>query len=349
MLHAYTIAPFRFRDNAVLSQPQQRIAVTAPVSPGVEATLRHVRWAEDEGFDDIWFSDSGGVDALSLAAAIGVVTERVRVGTAVVPVYTRTPAVLAASAYTLHEACGGRFILGLGSSSQTMMEQWHGVEFRSPLARMRETVALVRAILAGERSDFDGEAVRSHGYRQPALGAGAVPIHLAGLRGRMLELAGEVGDGVVVNLFPKRALPKIMEHIRLGAGRVNAPEREVVCRHQVLVTDDRDGARALFRQHFAPYYATPVYNRFLAWAGFDEVAATIEAGWAARDRAATTGALSDALVDEIAIIGSADECRERVRELAAGGISTHIIACLSREPDDMRRTFDAFRPAVFGF
>ena len=333
-----------------MSHPRQRIAVTLPVpGPGVEATLRLARWAEEEGFDDVWFSDSGGIDALSLAAAVGVETRRVRIGTAVVPVYTRTPAVFAASAYALHHACGGRFILGLGSSSQTMMEQWHGVEFAKPLTRVRETTMLVRALLTGERSAFDGETLRSHGYRQPPLPAGAVPIHVAALRGRMLELAGELGDGVVVNLFPVRALPKIMEHVGRGARRAGRTlaDREIVCRHQVLVTDDKPAARALFRRRFAPYYATPVYNRFLAWAGFEETAAAIEAGWAARDRERTTGALDDALVDEVAILGTADECRTRVRALAAGGITTHIIACPSEDPDVRRRTWDAFRPAAF--
>ena len=234
-----------------MSHPQ-RIAVTVPIAPGVEATLQHARWAEDEGFDDVWFSDSGGIDALSLAAAIGAMTRRVRIGTAVIPVYTRTPAVFAASAYALHHACGGRFILGLGSSSQTMMEQWHGVEFAKPLTRVRETATLVRALLAGERSGFDGETLRSRGYRQPPLPAGSVPIHLAGLRGRMLELAGEVGDGAVVNLFPLRALPKIMEHIERGAAR-GAPG--------ATLADREPAARDLIRRRFAPYYATPVYNR----------------------------------------------------------------------------------------
>ena len=88
-------------------------------------------------------------------------------------------------------------------------------------------------------------------------------------------------------------------------------------------------------------------NRFLAWAGFEEAAAAIEAGWAARDRERTTGALDDALVDEVAILGTADECRTRVRELAAGGVTTHIIACPSEDPDVRRRTLDAFRPAAF--
>ena len=333
-----------------MSHPR-RIAVTVPIPSGVEGTLDQVRWAEEEGFDDVWFSDSGGIDALTLAAAVGAITRRVRIGTAVIPVYTRTPAVFAASAHALHHACGGRFILGLGSSSQTMMEQWHGVAFEKPLTRVRETATLVRALLAGERSGFEGSTLRSHGYRQPPLPAGAVPIHLAALRGRMLELAGEVGDGVVVNLFPARALPKIMEHIARGARRASRSleDREIVCRHQVLVTDDKPAARDLFRRRFAPYYATSVYNRFLAWAGFEEAAATIAAGWAARDRARTTGALDDPMVDEIAILGSAEECRERVRALAAGGITTHIIACPSDDPAERRRTFDAFRPAVFRF
>jgi alkanesulfonate monooxygenase SsuD/methylene tetrahydromethanopterin reductase-like flavin-dependent oxidoreductase (luciferase family) len=167
----------------------------------------------------------------------------------------------------------------------------------------------------------------------------------------MLELAGELGDGAVVNLFPRRALPRMLEHVDAGARRAGAgiAEREIVCRHQVLVTDDAAAARDRFRASFAPYYATPVYNRFLAWAGFPEVARVIAAGWAARDRARTSGALADELVDEIAIIGTRGYCQDRIRALAEDGIDTHIIACFSPEPEDQRRTYEAFTAEAFSF
>jgi len=330
-------------EETMMSIPQ-RIAATLPLPPGVEATIEHARWAEARGYDDVWFADSGTGDALTLAAGVGMATERVRIGTAIIPVFTRTPAVVAASALALHHLCRGRFLLGLGASSHTMIEGWNGLEFRKPLTRVKETAELVRSMLRGAKSEYDGETVRSHGYRQEALPEGAVPLYIAGLRGKMLELAGEIGDGVVVNLFPARALPKMMESVARGAGRagMTLADREIVCRHQVLVTDDVEAGRDAFRQLFVPYYATPVYNRFLAWCGFEGAAGDISAGWAARDRDRTARALTDELVDEIAIIGSAEACRERIRELAAGGITTHIIACPSGDPGELQRTFDAF-------
>ena len=120
-------------------------------------------------------------------------------------------------------------------------------------------------------------------------------------------------------------------------------------RAMVLATDDKEAGRNLFRAAFAPYYATPVYNKFLAWAGYGDAASTITEGWAAKDRAKTSGALTDEMIDEIAIIGSEDEIRERIREDAAGGVHTSIIAPLGINPEDAQRTFDAFRADVFQF
>jgi alkanesulfonate monooxygenase SsuD/methylene tetrahydromethanopterin reductase-like flavin-dependent oxidoreductase (luciferase family) len=120
-----------------------------------------------------------------------------------------------------------------------------------------------------------------------------------------------------------------------------------VCRHQVVVTDDVEDARNRIRAAFAPYYATPVYNAFLAWSGYEEVAATIREGWAAKDREKTTSALSDQLVDDIAIIGDIGACQDRIREYGEGGITTHIISCVS--PKDTQATYGAFTGNAFKF
>lgn len=327
----------------------QRTALTLPDPRGVEATLELAKWAEDEGYDDLWFADSSGIDALTTAAAVALRTQRCRIGTAIIPVYSRTPAVLASTAHVLNKLSKGRFILGLGSSSETMMENWHGQKFEKPLTRVKETTLLVKQMLTGEKSDFDGVTVSSHGYRQLPLEAGSQPVYMAALRGKMLEAAAEFSDGVILNLFPRGSLPKMMEHIARGAERAGkkVEDIEIVCRHQVIVTDDMENARNLFRAVFAPYYATPVYNSFLAWSGYTEVAQQIADGWKERDRAKTTGALDDRLVDEIAILGSMEECQEKIRDYAAGGITTHIISCVSGK--EAQATYDAFTAKNFSF
>ena len=328
--------------------PRQRIAVTLPAGTSVPETIERVQWAEANGYEDGWMADSGPPDSLTLMAALAAHAPTLRLGIAVVPVYSRTPAVLAATANTLGQLMPGRVILGLGASSQTIMDQWHGVPLEKPLTRVKETAIMVRSMLAGEKSDFALSTLHSKGYRQPPLEQ-EVPIYLAALRPKMIEMAAEVGDGVIFNLWPKGALAKMIEHVHIGAERAGKDphEVEVVNRHMVLVTDDKDAAVEAFRARMAPYYATPVYNNFLAWAGYEDVAATITEGWAARDREKTMGAISHDLADEIAVIGTADECRERIRWAGETGIHTHIIAPLSAEPDDIRRTFEAFTPENF--
>ncbi len=331
-----------------MAQPV-RMGVTLPVPPDAQATLRLAEWAEVEGFDAVWFADTGELDALTLAAAVALRTQRVRIGIAVVPVYTRTPAVLAATIATLAQLAPGRIVLGLGASSHLMIEGWHGLKLEKPLTRVKETTLIVRQALKGETTSFTGTTVRSNGYRLAQPPKAPVPIVLAGLRANMLEMAAEVGDGVAINLFPQKALPKIMEHIRIGAARAGkrVEDLEIVCRHQIVVTGNPAQARETLRKRFAPYFATPVYNRYLAWCGYEEAAQTIDAGWKAKDRAQTAGGLSDEIIDQIAIVGSAEHCQARVRELIRGGVTTPIVACPSPDPKEFQATHDAFRPANF--
>jgi len=325
--------------------PRQRLAVTLPAGPNLQDTIDRVTWAVANGYEDAWFADSGAPDSLTLAAGIAGHAKNLRFGVAVTPVFTRTPAVLAATANVLGQLLPGRFVMGLGASSQTMMDGWHGVPLDKPVTRVKETAIMVRSMLAGEKSNFQLSTLHSKGYVQPPL-VEPVPVYLAALRPKMIEMAAEIGDGVIFNLWPTRALPKMIEHVAIGAERAgkNPADVEVVNRHMVLVTDDKPAALAGFKSRFAPYYATPVYNRFLAWAGYEDAATTIAEGWAARDRDKTTGAITDELVDEIAIIGTAEECRERLRWTAETGIHTHIIAPVSADPAEIRRTFEAFTP-----
>ena len=144
------------------------------------------------------------------------------------------------SAATLAELSQGRFVLGLGSSSHAIIEDWNGLPFELPLTRLRETVTVVRQALAGGKTSFEGKTLRSRGFRLGNPPARPVPIYLAALREKMLALAGEIGDGVIVNLFPVTALPQMLAALRSGAARAgrDASGFEVVCRFQVAVTDD---------------------------------------------------------------------------------------------------------------
>jgi probable F420-dependent oxidoreductase len=325
----------------------KRIAFTLPAGFRLKDTIDRVKWAEENGITDVWFSDTGILDPLIAAAALAPETKSIRIGVAVTPVFTRTPATFAATLGTLAQLLPGRFVMGMGSSSPAMVEGWHGQKFEKPLTRVKETAQLVRSMLAGEKTAFDGETVRSHGFRMFPLQQ-PLPLYLAALRPNMIEMATQVGDGVIFNLWPKGALPKMIDHVRKAADKAGKSfeDVEVVNRYMIAVTDDKPAAREAFRKTYAPYFATPVYNKFLAWAGYDEAAATIREGWAEKNRDKTTGALTDAIVDEIAVIGSADECRERIRENADTGVHTAILQPMAGTDN---ATFEAFLPKNFSF
>ncbi|HBK13490.1 MAG TPA: hypothetical protein DDZ32_11640, partial [Gammaproteobacteria bacterium] len=237
----------------------KRIAVTLPAGPRIEDTIARIQWAEEQGIPDAWFSDSGAPDTLTQVAAIAHLTKNIRIGTAVTPVYTRSPSVLAASANVIGQLLPDRFVMGLGSSSQTIMGQFNGIPLDKPLTRVRETAELVKVMLSGEKTNFDGETLFSKGYRQAPMD-NPPPLYLAALRPKMIEMAAEVGDGVIFNLWPKAALPKMMEHVAIGAEKAgkNPADVEIVNRAMVLCTDDKEYGRNLFRAAFGPYYATPV-------------------------------------------------------------------------------------------
>jgi probable F420-dependent oxidoreductase len=323
-----------------------KLALSLPVPGDVAACLDWSRRAEDLGYESIWIAETGGPDPFVLAGAVAQVTQRVRIGLAVSPVYIRTPATIAAAAGTISQLAAGRFILGLGASSHAIIENWHGTPFVKPLARVRETVAAVRGMLEGKKVTLDGRTLRTRGFRLMVPPAGPVPIYVGALKPAMLELAGEIGDGVAVNLFPVSALEPTRAHIAAGARRAgkDPSSLEIVCRQQVLVTDDKAAARDIFRTVLTGYFATPVYNQYAAWYGFEEEAELIARGFQTGDRELTRKGMTDRLVDAVAIFGSLEECRERLAAYVAGGVDTTAISVLSFDPAVFRKTIDAFAP-----
>lgn len=325
----------------------QRIAASLPAPPDVRMCQRVAQRAEDLGYESLWIADVGGADPFVVAAAAAAVTGRVRIGTAVIPAYTRTPPVIAGAAASCAELAPGRFVLGIGASSENIVQNWSGVPFRRPLARVRETVTTVRGILAGERTDFDGRTLSTHGYRLlMKTPSPAIPIHVGALMPPMLELAGEIADGVTLNMMPVEAVPRMLEHVRAGAARAgkDPASLEIVARFQVCVTDDKAAARAVLRAVFGPYFATSVYNRFVAWCGFDDEAKAILAGWQAKDRGRVAAGVTDEMLDRIGIFGSAAECRERIEAFRAAGVTTPMVSAFFPDEQVMWRTFEGLAP-----
>jgi len=323
------------------------IATSLPVPPNLDMCRRVAERAEALGYESLWIADTGaGPDAFVVGAVAASVTKKVRLGTAVVPIYTRALPVMAAGAGSVAQLAPGRVVLGLGVSSETIVDTWGGVPFRRPITRMRETVLALRQMLAGERVTVEGRTVRTRGFRLMSPPPAPVPIYVAALMPPMLELAGEIADGVILNFMPADAVPRMLEHVRIGAARAgrDASRIEVVARLQTAVTDDVAGARGMLRQMFGPYLATSVYNPFLAWCGYPEAAKAIDTAWRAKDRAANLAAVSDEMIDRIAIVGSAEHCRARVDEFAAAGVTTPMIHPFLFDEAAVWRTLEGLAP-----
>ena len=329
-----------------------RLAISLPVPfHSVRECAALAQRAEREwGYTACWLAETSGPDAFVLAAAVANATERMTIGTAVVPVYNRTPAVLAMASGSLAQLSGDRFVLGVGSSSHAIVQDWNGIPFEAPLAHVRDSVAIARQALAGEKTDYRGSRLRSRGFRLGSRPARSVPIYVGALREKMLALAGEIGDGLVLNLFPVSALPKMLAAHRSGgaAAARDVSGQEVVVRFQVAVTDDLPGARNLVRLAFGPYVAAPVYNRFFAWCGFEDEAKAVSEAFARGDRAALAAAMTDDLIDRITILGDAERCRAQVSDFVAAGVTTPVLSPLAVDRRGIEAVFEAFAPTRLG-
>ena len=215
-----------------------------------------IQAAEQAGYTDAWLGEVAGDDGFTPVALAATCTERMRLGTGVVNVFTRGPAVLAQHAASLQDLSDGRFCLGIGSSSNVIVERWNGIPFEKPLTRVRETVPFLRAALAGERAG-DGGFKLERPPEQP------VPIVIAALRERMLQTAGELGDGAFVNYLPLAAANTVMEQIHKGeeaAGKERGSV-DVLCRF-FCIQGEREQALGLARWMFCAYATVPVYENF---------------------------------------------------------------------------------------
>jgi len=314
--------------------PELRWGLTLPF-PGV--TLRDseslVRRAEAAGYDDLWTGETAGPDGFTPLVLAAAWTERMRLGTGVVNPFTRGPAVLAQHAAALADASGGRFCLGLGSSSSVIVERWNGVPFEKPLSRVREAVQALRPVLAGERGPG--------GFRLEQPPAAPVPIYIAALRDRMLALGGELGDGTWVNFLPLSAVDHVVGQIRAGEERAGkAPgSSDVVCRF-FLVPQPAEEGLPLARHLFAAYGTVPVYEAYFRALGWGEQLDPMVHAWRAGDRGEALRHAPDELIRDIFIFGTPEEQKERLAEYAARGITTFVLTPLA-PPESLPGLIDA--------
>lgn len=323
-----------------------RLGLTLPlVSQTASEAVALGREVHADGIREVWLAEVGAGDSYALAGALSQAMPDTRLGTAVVPAQTRTPMVHAMAAATLSQLSGGRFVLGLGISSENIVRDWAGLQLDRPVLRMREHVEVLRRALDGEKVDFGGETLSMHRFRLQSRPEGRVPIYLAALNPGMLALAGAAADGVILNMVPESALAQVLGAVRAGAeaaGR-DPGEIEVVSRIHVHVSDDPAADVGLVRMAFGAYAATLGYNRFFRWIGFEEEAAAISAAYMRRDREGVTAAMTPRMCEAMAVVGDAATVRSRLRAYAQAGVDVVVLNPIWPEPARQRRTIDACR------
>jgi probable F420-dependent oxidoreductase len=308
----------------------QRWGLTVPLT-GLSLPENAELWrrAEAAGYTDLWSGETNGPDGFTPLALAAAWTEKLRLGTGVVGVMQRGRALLAQEAAALADASGGRFALGIGASSDRIVAGWNAMPFEKPLTKMSETIDFLRAALSGERADGGFKLERAPTER--------VPIIVAALRGKMLRLAVEKGDGAFTNFLPLEGLPKVTEQLD------GAPDGfELLCRFFCL-PGEREQVEPLARFMFSSYITVPVYEAFYRWLGYGEQIDEMVAAWNAKDRQRAAEAAPWDLIEEMFIFGSPEQMRERLGAFVEGGITLPVITPITT-PERLGELIDALAP-----
>jgi probable F420-dependent oxidoreductase len=273
------------------------------------------------GYTDVWSSEVAGADAFTPLALAATWEPALRLGTAIVPVFTRGPALIAMCAATLAGLAPGRFVLGLGASSPAIVQDWNGLAFDEPVRRTRDVLRFVRAALAGERVDGRFDTFEVKRFKLENAPAKPPPVLLAALRPQMLRLAGREADGAILNWLAASDVERCVDAI-------GNPDADVVARVFVCPTDDAEFARNVGRWLIASYLTVPAYAAFHQWLGRGETLREMNEKWAAGDRAGAAAAVPDDVIDALVLHGTPESCRAQVRAYADAGVRTPVLAVL---------------------
>ncbi|MGW5701876.1 LLM class flavin-dependent oxidoreductase [Amycolatopsis japonica] len=316
-----------------------RTATTVEASRGPRETLDFVLEAEKLGLDDCWVAEAWGSDAPSVLGYLAARTERIRLGSGIIQLGTRTPVAIAQAALTLSELSEGRFVLGLGASGPQVIEGLHGVPFARPLTRMRETVAIIRQAFAGEKIAFSGKEfeIPLPGESRPMRLSTApnpdIPIHLATLSPKLLELTGEIADGWLGTSFVPEGAQAYFSHLDAGlakAGRTRA-DLEVCQGAEVAFARDEDELRGMVASRKAELAfslggmgsaKTNFYNNAYSRQGWAEAAAAVRERWQAGDREGAAALVTDEMVLGTTLIGTEPMVARRLRVWRDAGVDT---------------------------
>ena len=310
--------------------------------------------ADHLGYHSFWTGESWGRDAFTVLTMLACHTERIMLGTGIVTVYSRTPGLIAQSIASLDCVSGGRAILGLGSSGRIVIEDWHGVKFDHPVSRTREYVQIIRMALAGGRVNYEGHFYQLKRFRMGVAPVQErIPIYIASLGQRNLELTGELADGWLPIWTHSEKLHQIKEPLLAALTAAGRQPGDITTAPQILscASDDEETVANAIRQaraHMAFYIGGMgryYYDLFCQY-GYQAEGDAVRRAWAEGDRGAAADAITDEIVGNITAIGTPNECRRRMDRFRANGVDMPLVAFPhGAERDTMLGTLEALAPA----
>ena len=297
--------------------------LTIPLPGSLHSQQDFYRELVELGYTDVWSAESNGAEGLIPLALAAAWAPELRLGTAILPAYTRSPALMAQSAATMADAAPGRVAFGIGSSSNVIVENWNGVPFEEPYKRVRDTVRFLKDALSGEKVTEDYDSFSIKGFRLGIVPEQPPKLLVAALREGMLRLAGREADGAIVNWLSP-------DDVTTVAGIVNeqGPDREVVARIFVCPSEDREAVIAGGRYTLAAYLNVPVYKAFHQWLGRGDLLGAHWERWDAGDRQGALGEIPESVIDDLIVHGSPDQCRARISQYMQNGITTPALAVM---------------------
>ncbi|HVB41678.1 MAG TPA: LLM class F420-dependent oxidoreductase [Streptosporangiaceae bacterium] len=295
-----------------------RWGITLPLQGyGLTEQREIIATLPDLGYTDAWSAELSGIDAFTPLILASQWTDRLRFGTAIAPVYTRGPALLAMTAATLADLAPGRFVLGVGTSTPVVVREWNDIPFEAPYQRSRDVLRFLRAALAGEKVTERYETFSVNGFRLERAPAMPPGLALAALRPQMLKLAAAQAGAAITNWLSPADVPRVRA--------VTGPDCELIARIFVCPTTDVATARAIARRVITGYLTVPAYFAFHEWLGRGDAIRPMLDAWTAGDRKGASAAIPDEVVDDLVIHGDLATCRDRVDAYRATGLDTPVI------------------------
>jgi probable F420-dependent oxidoreductase len=304
--------------------------MTVPLPGPLHSHREKLAELADLGYTDIWSAESDGADGFTPLALAAAWEPRLRLGTAIIPAYTRSPACFAQSVASLADAAPGRFAIGIGSSSNVIVERWNGVPFVEPYKKVRDVVRFLRDALSGEKIAKSYDTFTIQGFKLGVRPEQTPPILVAALREGMLKLAAREGDGAIINWLSPTDVSRVAGVVRDAA---DGQDKEIVARIFCCPSENTEAVRAAAKFAVAAYLNVPVYAEFHRWLGRGEQLQPMWDAWQAGDRKAALAAIPDQVVDDLVVHGSPEQCRAKIQAYFDNGVTTSSLAILPLDPE----------------